>query len=125
MSGPNRRQYVLPDIGIRATQGHSLRDVIGPEYLMAAQERLSLDNKESLRNFCVYGTGPMSRRSIADSHSLIPGGIDGNRVAVLFCSEPPWWPRTHCFWIGDEFQHLHLLLFETMVEIWKSGISLS
>ena len=48
VSGPIRRQYVIPDIGIRAIQGHSVRDDIGPEYLMAAQERLSLDNEESL-----------------------------------------------------------------------------
>ena len=48
MSGRSRRQYVLPDIGIRAAQIHSLRDDIGPEYLMAVQERLSLDNQESL-----------------------------------------------------------------------------
>ena len=51
MSGPSRKKYVLPDIGIRATQGHSLRDDIGPEYLMATHERLRLDNEENLPHF--------------------------------------------------------------------------
>ena len=46
VSGPNRKQYVLPDIGIRATQGHSLRDDAGPGYLMAAQERLNADQQD-------------------------------------------------------------------------------
>ena len=53
VSGPSRRQYVLPDIGIRATQGHSLRDDMGPEYLMASQERLNLDHEENLPH-CVF-----------------------------------------------------------------------
>ena len=66
MSGPNRRQYVLPDIGIRATQGQSLRDDIGPGYLMAAQERLSMDNEESLPYLCDHGADPTAWQSIAD-----------------------------------------------------------
>ena len=53
MSGPNRRQYVFPDIGIRAIQGHLLLGDIGPEYLMAVQERLNLDKDENLPN-CVF-----------------------------------------------------------------------
>ena len=53
VSGPNRKQYVLPDIGIRAFQGHSVRDDIGPEYLMAAQERLNLDHEDNIPHFWV------------------------------------------------------------------------
>ena len=46
--GANRRQYVLVDIGIRAIQGHLIREDLVSGYLMAAQERLSLDKEESL-----------------------------------------------------------------------------
>ena len=53
VSGHSRRQYVLPDIGIRATQGHSLREDAGPGYLMAAQERLNADQQD-LPSFCVH-----------------------------------------------------------------------
>ena len=49
--GPNRTQYVLPDIGMRATQGHSTRDDLGSGYLMAAQARLSMDKEASLLHF--------------------------------------------------------------------------
>ena len=49
--GPNRKQYVLPDIGMRAAQGHSTCDDIGSGYRMAAQERLSMENEESLPIF--------------------------------------------------------------------------
>ncbi len=89
MSGPNRRQFVLPDIVVRATQGHYVRDDAGPGYLMAAQERLNLDNEENLPHFCVHGTDPSAWRSIADSHSLIPGGLRGNRAAAHFAVSLP------------------------------------
>ena len=50
VSGQNRRQSVLSDIGIRATQGHSMRDGAGPGYLMAAQARLNMDQEDLLQN---------------------------------------------------------------------------
>ena len=56
---------------------------------MAAQERLSLDNEESLLHVCVHGTDPSAWRSIADSNSLIPGGLDGNRASVRFAVSLP------------------------------------
>jgi hypothetical protein len=56
---------------------------------MAAQERLSMDNEESLPHFCVHGTDPVAWGSIADSHSLIPGGLHGNRAAVHFAMSLP------------------------------------
>ena len=84
MCGPNRKQYVLPDIGIRATQRHSIREDTGSGYLLAAQARLSMDKEESLPHFCVHGTDPTAWQRIASSHTLIPGGIHGNRVAVHF-----------------------------------------
>ena len=62
VSGPNRRQFVLPDIGIRATQGHSVGDGAGPGYLMAAQERLDTDQKD-LPSFWVHGADPTTWRS--------------------------------------------------------------
>ena len=40
--------------------------------------------KRAFLVFCVHGTDPIAWRSIADSHSLIPGGLHGNRVAVHF-----------------------------------------
>ena len=45
VSGTNRKLFVIADIGLRATQGHSVRDEIGPGYLMVAQERLDLANE--------------------------------------------------------------------------------
>ena len=38
VSGSSRKQYVMPDIGLRAVQGHSTRGDISLEYLKAAQE---------------------------------------------------------------------------------------
>ena len=38
VSGTNRKQYVMPDIGLRAVQGHSTRGDVSLEYLIAAQE---------------------------------------------------------------------------------------
>ena len=49
--GPNQKQFVLPDIGLRAIQGHSVRDDLGPGYLMVAQERLNLANEENFPHF--------------------------------------------------------------------------
>ena len=40
VSGTNRKQYVMPDLGIRAVQGHSTRGDVGLEYLIAAQDKL-------------------------------------------------------------------------------------
>ena len=40
VSGTNRKQYVMPDIGLRSVQGHSTRGDISLEYLIAAQEKL-------------------------------------------------------------------------------------
>ena len=74
VSGPTRKRFVLPDIGIRATQGHSVRDDVGPGYLRTSQERLNADQKYD----------PAAWGSIAESHSLIPGGLVGNREAVHF-----------------------------------------
>ena len=40
VSGSSRKQYVMPDIGLRAVQGHSTRGDISLEYFIAAQEKL-------------------------------------------------------------------------------------
>ena len=40
VSGTNRKQYVMPDIGLRAVQGHSTRGDVSLEYLIAAQEKV-------------------------------------------------------------------------------------
>ena len=37
VSGSGRKQYVMPDIGLRAVRGHSTRGDISLEYLLAAQ----------------------------------------------------------------------------------------
>ena len=37
MSGSSRKQYVMPDIGLRAVQGHSTGGDTSLEYLIAAQ----------------------------------------------------------------------------------------
>ena len=38
VSGSSRQQYVMPDIGLRAVQGHSTRGDVILECLIAAQE---------------------------------------------------------------------------------------
>ena len=43
VSGTSRKQFVMPDIGLRAAQGHSTRSDIGLEYLIAAQEKLKAE----------------------------------------------------------------------------------
>ena len=40
VSGTSRKQYVMPDIGLRAVQGHSTRGDISLESWIAAQEKL-------------------------------------------------------------------------------------
>ena len=73
----------MPDIGLRAVQGHSFRSDIGLEYLIAAQEKLRAEQEE-LPFLCVYGTDHTAWQSIEQTHTLIPGGIAGSRVAVHF-----------------------------------------
>ena len=74
----------MPDIGLRATQGHYIRNEAGLGYLIAAQECLNVEPDDH-PCFCVHGTDPAAWRSIKESHSLIPGGLAGNRAAVQFC----------------------------------------
>ena len=38
VSGTSRKQFFMPDIGLRAVQCHSTRSDVGLEYLIAAQE---------------------------------------------------------------------------------------
>ena len=45
----------MPDIGLRATQGHSVRNDARPGYLTVAQECLNLD-QDDIPCFCVHGT---------------------------------------------------------------------
>ena len=40
VSGTSRKQFVMPDIGLRTVQGHSTRSDFGLEYLIPAQESL-------------------------------------------------------------------------------------
>ena len=89
VSGTNRKQYVMPDIGIRAVQGHSTRGDISLEYLIAAQEKLRAE-QEYVPFLCVHGTGHTAWNSIVQTHSLIPGGLAGSIAAVHFCCESPW-----------------------------------
>ena len=88
VSGTNRKQVVMPDIGLRAVQGHSTRRDIGLGYLIAAQSSLKA-YQEDLHCLCVHGTDPAAWNSIKESHSLIPGGLAGNRAAVHFAVSLP------------------------------------
>ena len=45
VSGTNRKQYVMPDIVLRAVQGHSTRGDVSLEYLIAAQENSEQNRK--------------------------------------------------------------------------------
>ena len=47
------QKFLIPDIGIRALQGHS-RDAVGPEVLTAAQAELYHTSR--LPEYCVHGT---------------------------------------------------------------------
>ena len=76
-------------MGIRAIQGHSIREDIGSGYMMTTQERLVMDKAESLPCCCIHGTDPTAFRTVASSHSLIPGGLHGNRAAVHFAMSLP------------------------------------
>ena len=45
VSGTSRKQHVMPDIGLRAVQGHSTRGDVSLEYLIAVQEKLRAEHK--------------------------------------------------------------------------------
>ena len=55
VSGQGLSQFLLPEIGTRAVQGHSTRNDMSVEFLTAAQERLVLndDTYRTLPRFCV------------------------------------------------------------------------
>ena len=52
VSGTSRKQFVMPDIGFRAVQGHSTRRDIGLGYLIAAKESLNA-YLEDLHCLCI------------------------------------------------------------------------
>ena len=54
VSGVGQRQLHIPDIGIRALQGHS-RDDVGIIVLISAQEKLSYHTRTP-PEYCVHGT---------------------------------------------------------------------
>ena len=80
---PTAKQYVMPDICLRAVRGHSTRGDISLEYLIAAQDKL-IAEQEELPLLCVHGTDHTAWKSIVQTHSLILGGIAGSRAAVHF-----------------------------------------
>ena len=88
VSGTSRKLFVMPDIGLRAVQGHSTRGDVSLEYLIAAQEKVRATQKE-LPCLCVHGTDRTAWRSIVQTHSLIPGGLAGSRAAVHFAVSLP------------------------------------
>jgi len=65
VTGTNRKQFVMPDIGLRAVQGrYTCRDTcIG--YLLAAQESLHAYQAD-LPCLCAHGTDPASCKGIKD-----------------------------------------------------------
>ena len=63
VSGTSRKHFVMPDIGLRAVQGHSTRKDIGPGYLIAAKESLRAD-QEYVPCLCAHGTDPTSWKGI-------------------------------------------------------------
>ena len=79
MSGTSRKQVLMPDIGLRAVQGHSTHRDTGLGYLISAQESLNAD-----QGLCAHGTDPAAGKSIKESHSLSPGGLVGDRAVVHF-----------------------------------------
>ena len=78
----------MPDIGLRAVQGHSTRGDISLEYLIAAQDKLTAEQKD-LPFLCVHGTDHTAWNSIKQTHYFIPGGLAGNRAAVHFAVSLP------------------------------------
>ena len=67
VSGSGLKQYVMPDIGHRAVQGHSTRGDICLEYLIAAQDKLTAEQKD-LPFLCVHGTDHTAWKSILQTH---------------------------------------------------------
>ena len=67
VSGTSRKQFVMPDIGLRAVQGHSTRSDVGLEYLIAAQESLRAE-QEDLPLLCVHGTDPTAWTTVFYKH---------------------------------------------------------
>ena len=109
VSGTSRKQFVMPDMRLRATQGHSIRNDAGLGYLIADQECLNLD-QDDIPCFGLHGTDLTASSSIKESHSLIPGGLAGNRAAVHFVVSLRGVHGRIVFRIPNKFHHIHLLV---------------
>ena len=124
MSGTNHKQYVMPDIGLRAVQGHSTRGDISLAYLIAAQEQFESRTSRfalSLRSW----DRSHNMESIVQTHSLIPGGLAGSRAAVHFAvSLPGDNGRIVSGFRTNSVIYIFLKL-ETMAERWKRCIPLN
>ena len=97
-SGHGQRSFLVPEIGIRATQGHS-RDDVGPEVLCAAQELLNYDSIDLLPVYCVHGTSIKAWEDmLKGTRSLMARGPGGVRRAVYFAVSLPGDTET-CIWL--------------------------
>ena len=108
VSGTSRKQFVMPEIGLRAIQGHFIRNGAGPGYLIAAQECLNL-YQEDLPCVCGHGTDPAAWRSIKESHSLMPSGLARNRAAVHFAVSLPGDHGRIVSGFRTNFYHIHTI----------------
>ena len=76
VSGLGQRSFLIPDIGIRATQGHS-RDVAGPDVPTAAREPLSYKSS-CLPEYCVHGTSLDAWESIVRGARCLMSATSGS-----------------------------------------------
>ena len=90
----------MPDIGLRAVQGHSTRGDSSLEYLKAAQEQLSAE-QEDLPFLCVHGTDhtawkllcrptPSFAVSLPGDHGRIVSGFRTNALIYTLCNLKHW-----------------------------------
>ena len=116
VSGQGNRSFVVPAIGIRAFQCHSMRPDLGLSYLYAAQELLTVGGETALPVFGVHGVDIHAWYSLPiGSPTIIPGGLDRTRVAVYFVVSLPGDTGSFVFrfgvfskWVAD----LHIFLIQ-------------
>jgi len=109
-----KQTFLLPEIGIRAEQGHLALNDMGAEFLTPAQELLVLndDSFMTLPRFCVHATTMHAWQNIArTTRSLIPGGLRANRAAVHFAVSLPGDTGRIAFWIQNWLQDLQISTF--------------
>ena len=113
MNGHGTRRFLIPDIGIRATQSHAREDV-GPDVLWVSQERLRCDEKyyDRLPRFYVHGATLADWSEIVSAtRSPTPSGPHKSQETCIgsFGGQSHKRHWRNCIWLQSWLTHLHII----------------